>query len=236
MTIRGEGVYDYRQADGAAEGAAAAGSRRGPVEHRPITELLAPGALFMKNRGAGVPADKWVRVDTRTRCPTGTSSPAGRPIRSPPPRCCAGRGRRRTWGRTEVAGTAVRHYRGTADLGGAAHAGLRREQEALSGGGERVRHRRGAVRRLPRRRGAHPQGPAPVQLRQRAAGGPVAVASTTLLYDFGASVRVRLPDERGHLRGQDRGASEGGAADGGRRTSPSVPCAVCRPLPTLGSR
>ena len=36
----------------------------GAEEHRPITELLAPGALYMKNRGAGVPADKWVRVDT----------------------------------------------------------------------------------------------------------------------------------------------------------------------------
>jgi uncharacterized protein len=36
-------------------------------EQRPITELLAPGALFMKNRGAGVPPDKWVRIDTGTR-------------------------------------------------------------------------------------------------------------------------------------------------------------------------
>ncbi len=32
--------------------------------HRPITELLTPGALYMKNRGAGVPDGKWVRIDT----------------------------------------------------------------------------------------------------------------------------------------------------------------------------
>ena len=30
----------------------------GTSEHHPITELLTPGALFMKNRGAGVPADQ----------------------------------------------------------------------------------------------------------------------------------------------------------------------------------
>ena len=65
VTIRGEGVYDYRERLGRLK-VLLPQDPAGASEHRPITELLAPGALFMKNRGAGVPADKWVRVDTAT--------------------------------------------------------------------------------------------------------------------------------------------------------------------------
>lgn len=65
VTIRGEGVYDYRAHVGQLK-VVLPQDPSGAEEHRPITELLAPGALYMKNRGAGVPADKWVRVDTAT--------------------------------------------------------------------------------------------------------------------------------------------------------------------------
>ena len=66
VTIRGEGVYDFSEADGAARGRCCPRTRRA----RPSTGRSPncwPRALcIMKNRGAGVPADKWVRVDTTT--------------------------------------------------------------------------------------------------------------------------------------------------------------------------
>ncbi|MEV5463402.1 hypothetical protein AB0L17_35435, partial [Streptomyces cellulosae] len=65
VTIRGAGVYDFRERMGQLK-VLLPQDPAGAAERRPITELLAPGALFMKNRGAGVPPDKWVRVDTRT--------------------------------------------------------------------------------------------------------------------------------------------------------------------------
>lgn len=63
VTIRGEGGVDFRNRLGQLLVMLPA-DVTGKAGHRPITELLAPGALYMKNRGAGVPADKWVRVDT----------------------------------------------------------------------------------------------------------------------------------------------------------------------------
>lgn len=63
VTIRGEGGYDFRRRTGRLQ-VVLPKDPAGTSEHRPITELLTPGALYMKNRGAGVPADKWVRVDT----------------------------------------------------------------------------------------------------------------------------------------------------------------------------
>ncbi|GAA3488203.1 MULTISPECIES: hypothetical protein [Streptomyces] len=63
VTIRGTGVYDFRRSRGQLEVLLPTGPA-GKQEHRPIIEVFVPGALFMKNRGAGVPADKWVRIDT----------------------------------------------------------------------------------------------------------------------------------------------------------------------------
>lgn len=65
VTIRGEGGYDFRRRTGRLQ-VVLPKDAAGTSEHRPITELLTPGALYMKNRGAGVPADKWVRVDITT--------------------------------------------------------------------------------------------------------------------------------------------------------------------------
>ena len=58
VTIRGEGVYDYRKRMGRLK-VLLPRDPAGQAARRPITELLAPGALFMKNRGAGVPARGW---------------------------------------------------------------------------------------------------------------------------------------------------------------------------------
>jgi hypothetical protein len=96
-------------------------------------------------------------------------------------------------GRTEVAGTPVRHYRGTADLDIAASSASKGQRSALRAAAKgfataevpfdaylddqgrlrKVRHRFSFVNGLRK--------------------GTVAVASTTLLYDFGAPADVRLP-------------------------------------------
>lgn len=192
VTIHGEGVYDFRRQVGQLK-VLLPQDPAGATAHRPIMELLAPGALFMKNRGAGVPADKWVRVDTRTLSDGnlvtgGATDPfvAAEVLRG---------ARTATYvGEKEIAGTSVRHYRGTADLGAAAQDATDGNKESLAAAAKgfatdrvpfdvyldddgrirKVRHRFSFVNGQP--------------------SGAVAVASTTLLYDFGAPVDVRLPD------------------------------------------
>jgi hypothetical protein len=191
VTIRGEGVYDYRSQLGRLKVLLPA-DPAGTSEHRPITELLAPGALFMKNRGAGVPADKWVRVDTATLS-DGNLVTGG--VTDPLAAAEVLRGTRTATyvGETQLAGTAVRHYRGTADLAKAARGASEGNRGPLASAAKgfasaqvpfdvylddegrirKVRHRFSFVG------GEH--------------NGNVAVASTTLLYDFGTPAHVRLP-------------------------------------------
>jgi hypothetical protein len=191
VTIRGEGVYDYRDRLGRLK-VTLPQDPAGDEEHRPITELLAPGALFMKNRGAGVPADKWVRVDTATLT-DGNLVTGG----ATDPYAAAEllRGVRKVTyvGRTEVAGTPVRHYRGVADIGLAA-----RSATADGKGPLRAAAKGFATAEVPFDAYLDDQGRIRkvchrfsfVNGRQKAA---VAVASTTLLYDFGIPADVRLP-------------------------------------------
>jgi hypothetical protein len=191
VTIRGEGVYDYRRQLGRLK-VVLPQDPAGTNEHRPITELLAPGALFMKNRGAGVPADKWVRVDTATLS-DGNLVTGG--ATDPLAAAEVLRGTRSATyvGETEVAGAAVRHYRGTADLGAAARgasAGNRGPLAAAAKGFATAvvpfdvyLDDEGRIRKI-RHRFSFVSG-------ER--NGTVAVASTTLLYDFGVRTDVRLP-------------------------------------------
>jgi hypothetical protein len=194
VTIRGEGVYDYRERLGRLK-VLLPQDPAGTSEHRPITELLAPGALFMKNRGAGVPADKWVRVDTATLSDGnlvtgGATDPlvAAEVLRGT---------RTATYvGATELAGTEVRHYRGTADLTAAARGASGADKEVLAAAAKGFATAavpfdvylddRGRVRKV-RHRFSFVNG------RQQ---GTVAVASTTLMYDFGVATDVRLPAAR----------------------------------------
>ncbi|MEV5353346.1 hypothetical protein AB0N88_13460 [Streptomyces sp. NPDC093516] len=193
VTIRGAGVYDYRKRLGELrvllpqDPAAAA-------ERRTVTELLAPGALFMKNRGAGVPPDKWVRVDTRTLS-DGNLVTGGATDPFTAAEVLRGTRTATYLGRTEVAGTGVRHYRGTADLSDAARRASDGNEEALRAAAkgfataevpfDAYLDDEGRIRKV-RHRFSFVNG-------QRKS--PVAVASTTLLYDFGAPARVRLPDD-----------------------------------------
>ncbi|MFF8016020.1 hypothetical protein [Streptomyces sp. NPDC007929] len=191
VTIRGAGVYDYRKRLGRLK-VLLPQDPAGVAERRPITELLAPGALFMKNRGAGVPADKWVRVDTRTLS-DGNLVTGGATDPFTAAEVLLGTRTATYLGRTQVAGSGVRHYRGTAHLGDAARRateGNKGPLKAAAGGFatatvpfDAYLDDEGRIRKV-RHRFSFLNG------RQKS---PVAVASTTLLYDFGASVRVRLP-------------------------------------------
>lgn len=192
VTIRGEGVYDYRKRLGRLKVLLPQGPA-GETVRRPITELLAPGALFMKNRGAGVPADKWVRVDTGTLT-DGNLVTGGATDPFAAAEVLLGTRSATFVGRTEVAGTKVLHYRGTADLEKASRAASEANRGPLGAAAKgfatvrvpfdvylddegrirKVRHRFSFVNGLQ--------------------ADPVAVASTTLLYDFGTPADVRLPE------------------------------------------
>ncbi|MDX6362130.1 MAG: hypothetical protein QOC85_1133 [Streptomyces sp.] len=191
VTIRGEGVYDYEERLGQLK-VMLPQDPAGAAEHRPITELLAPGALFMKNRGAGVPADKWVRVETATLS-DGNLVTGGATDPFTAAELLRGTRTATYVGETEVAGTAVRHYRGTADLELAARRASAGHRDALKAAAKGFATAvvpfdvylddQGRIRKV-RHRFSFVNG-------QRK--GTVAVASTTLLYDFGAPVDVRLP-------------------------------------------
>ncbi|MFF0063799.1 hypothetical protein ACFYRC_20055 [Streptomyces sp. NPDC005279] len=200
VTIRGEGGYDFRRRTGRLR-IVLPKDPAGADEHRPITELLTPGALYMKNRGAGVPADKWVRVDTTALedgnlVTGGATDPlaAAELLRS---------ARDVTYvGEEALAGTRVRHYRGTTDIAQAARVAEPHARASLAAAAKgfakdivpfdvyldddgrlrKVRHRFSFTNH----------------------GRPVAVTSTTLLYDFGAPVAVRLPDQRDIYAGKIR--------------------------------
>lgn len=193
VTIRGEGVYDYRRQRGELK-VLLPQDPAGTSEHRPITELLAPGALFMKNRGAGVPSDKWVRVETASLS-DGNLVTGGATDPFAAAELLRGTRSATYVGETEVAGAQVRHYRGVADLTVAAKDASAGNGSALGAAAKGFATARvpfdvyldddGRIRKV-RHRFSFVNG------QQE---GTVAVASTTLLYDFGVAVDVRLPDD-----------------------------------------
>ncbi|MGW4561470.1 hypothetical protein ACWEN3_03350 [Streptomyces sp. NPDC004561] len=209
VTIRGRGVYDYRHRLGQLT-VVLPEDPAGASEHRPITELLAPGALFMKNRGAGVPTDKWVRVETASLS-DGNLVTGGATDPYAAAEVLRGTREAAFVGRTEVGGIAVRHYRGTADLSRAARyasADVRASLAAAAKGFATAEvpfdvylDDQGRIRKL-RQRFSFVNG------RQKT---PVAVASTLLLYDFGAPVDVRLPRSRDIYAGR---IAEGDGGEG----------------------
>ncbi|MBD0840454.1 MULTISPECIES: hypothetical protein [unclassified Streptomyces] len=194
VTIRGEGVYDYRKQMGRLR-VLLPQDPAGETVHRPITELLAPGALYMKNRGAGVPDDKWVRVET-AGLSDGNLVTGG--VTDPFAAAELLRGARSVTfvGDEQLAGVAVRHYRGTADLRRAAESASPGGRDSLAAAAKGF-----ASSQVPFDVYLDEQGRIR-KVRHRfsfvnAQGGvrdSVAVASTTLLYDFGVAVDVRLPD------------------------------------------
>ncbi|WP_333745036.1 hypothetical protein [Streptomyces ardesiacus] len=214
VTIRGEGVYDFEERLGQLK-VRLPQDPAGASEHRPITELLAPGALFMKNRGAGVPDDKWVRVETASLS-DGNLVTGGATDPFAAAEVLRGTRTATYVGRTELAGTEVRHYRGTADLAQAARGASRANKKALAAAAEGFATAEvpfdaylddeGRIRKVRHRfsfANGHEDG-----------SGTVDVASTTLLYDFGAAVRVRLPEDRDIYAGRIAEEPGGAAVDG----------------------
>jgi len=214
VTIRGQGVYDYRASVGRLK-VVLPQDPSGAEEHRPITELLAPGALYMKNRGAGVPADKWVRVETASLS-DGNLVTGG----ATDPLAAAEllRGARRVTyvGKSEFAGVAVRHYRGIIDMTAAARAASPASRQSLAAAAKgfakdqvpfdvylddqgrirKVRHRFSFVNANVDAKGA---AAAPGKSGKREV---VDVASTTLLYGFGVPANIELPDTRDIFAGK----------------------------------
>ena len=192
VTIRGEGVYDFGERLGRLK-VLLPPDPTGADEHRPITELLAPGALYMKNRGAGVPPDKWVRLDTAALS-DGNLITGGATDPLAAAELLRGARTATFVGHTQLAGTAVRHYRGTADLARAARVASAGSRVALGAAArgfatvdvpfDAYLDAEGRIRKV-RHRFSFVNDRRP---------GTVAVASTTLLFDFGAPVRVRLPE------------------------------------------
>lgn len=155
----------------------------------------------MRNRGAGVPADKWVRVDTTTLA-DGNLVTGG--VTDPMAAAELLRGARRVTyvGRTVLAGVPVRHYRGTAEIGLAARGAGPGSRGALTAAAKGFRtdtvpfdaylDDQGRLRKVRHRFSFANEGP------------PVEVVSTTLLFGFGAPVSVRLPDGRDIYTGRIR--------------------------------
>ncbi|MFI6347659.1 hypothetical protein [Streptomyces sp. NPDC050560] len=193
VTIRGEGVYDYRARTGRLK-VLLPPDPGGTEEHRPITELLAPGALYMKHRGAGVPDDKWVRVDTASLT-DGNLVTGGATDPLTAAQILRGAGQVTYVGSVDLAGVRVRHFRGVADLGSAARAvGEGSGGASLAAAAKGFSRTRvpfdvyldgdGRIRKL-RHRFSYDNGEG---------ARPVEVTSVVLLYDFGAGAEVALPE------------------------------------------
>ncbi|MET9495808.1 hypothetical protein [Streptomyces sp. NPDC006552] len=200
VTIRGTGVYDYRKGVGKLT-VRLPQDAAGAQEHRPITELLSPGALFMKNRGAGVPADKWVRVATASLT-DGNLVTGG----ATDPLAAAEllRGARGVSyaGESDLAGVRTRHYTGTVDVAVAARAASAGTRQALAAAAKGFARKPvpfdvyldddGLIRKI-----RHRFSFANAQEKK-----DIAVASTTLLYGFGEPAGVRLPRKKDIFAGE----------------------------------
>lgn len=188
ITIRGEGGVDFKKRMGQLLVMLPA-DVTGKPEHRPITELLVPGALYMKNRGAGVPDDKWVRLDTASLS-DGNLVTGGATDPLAAAELLRGAQEVTYVGQDEVSGTKVRHYRGTTDIGRAAQSaspGVKGALEAAAKGFSKdsvpfdaYLDEEGRLRKV-RHRFTYVK------------NGVIDVSSTTLLYGFGTPVTVVLP-------------------------------------------
>ncbi|WP_324795094.1 hypothetical protein SJX93_19230 [Streptomyces cyaneofuscatus] len=206
VTIRGEGTYDFRTQMGRLK-VVLPTDAAGADDRRPITELLAPGALYMKNRGAGVPDDKWVRIDT-TALEDGNLVTGGVTDPMAAAELLRGAADVTYEGKSELAGVTVHHYRGVADLNRAARAASQRSRGALSAAAkgfskdavpfDAYLDEEGRLRKVRHRFSFASEG------REGQEAAEVTVVSTLLLYGFGAPVTVKLPDEDDIYTGEIR--------------------------------
>ncbi|MFE0764148.1 hypothetical protein [Streptomyces smyrnaeus] len=196
VTIEGRGAFDLAARTGRLRVMLPPGvDGARPGERRLVRELVTPGALYMRHR-AGVPADKWVRVDT-TGLPDGNLVTGG--ATDPVTAAQLLRGARRVVheGVTELDGSRVWHYSGVVDIERAAEGApplARRQLKAAEKGfsGRMVPFdayldAQGRLRKVQHRFtfAADPDGPPDADYT---------VSSTTTLHAFGVRVRIRMPD------------------------------------------
>ncbi|MFD9721920.1 hypothetical protein [Streptomyces sp. NPDC059076] len=201
VTLHGEGRYDFARGMGRLT-VTLPEDLAGAEEHRPVVELLAPGALYMKNRGAGVPADKWVRIDTSTLA-DGNLVTGGATDPLTAAELLRGAGDVVYLGEKVFEGGAVRHFRGSTDLSRAARVARPAARPALAAAAKGFARDRvafdvylddeGRMRKV-RHRFTFANG-----------DGTVTVTSITVLDGFGLPVAVRLPAERDIYAGRIRG-------------------------------
>lgn len=196
VTLHGDGGYDFRGRRGTLRLMLPTGPS-GQQEHRPMVEVFVPGSLFMKNRGAGVPAGKWVRIETAgladgNLVTNGATDPQA-----------AVELLRGASGVAYLAETdGLRHYRGVTDLGRAARAAAPELRGAL-GAAAKGFFRKG----VPFDAYLDPVGRVRKVRYQFAFvndGKAVAVTSTTSLEAFGRPVRIVLPPAKDIYAGKIR--------------------------------
>ncbi|MFD7924049.1 hypothetical protein ACFV3R_33200 [Streptomyces sp. NPDC059740] len=208
VAIRGTGVFDYGTGRGRLELVLPEPAEAGTDGGRPITEVFVPGALYMKNRGAGVPADKWVRIDTGGLT-DGNFVTGGATDPLSAAELLRGAREVRLLGEERLDGVAVRHYRGTADFAAAARAVPAARAEAGAGRDAAVRasHARAALTAAAKgfsgdgvtfdvyldRAGRLRKAEEHFVFVNGTPGGS-RVTSTTVLAGFGTPVHVTLPD------------------------------------------
>ncbi|MGD9484496.1 hypothetical protein WDH52_14770 [Streptomyces sp. TRM70308] len=125
LTVRGVGVFDYGRRLGRLEVSLPDGRQR------PVTQVIAPGSLYMKHRGAGVPADKWVEVDPR-RLADGNLVANGATDPLTAAELLRGATAVRYAGAGAAEGEPVRRYTGTTDVAAAARSATGRTREQLA--------------------------------------------------------------------------------------------------------
>ncbi|GAA1932804.1 lipoprotein [Streptomyces sodiiphilus] len=202
ITLHGEGGFDYTRGVGELLVSL-------PNQEEPVTELFVDGALYMKNRGAGVPADKWVRLET-AELSDGNLVTGGATHPMAAAELLRGVQQAAELGTKEVDGEILWRYQGVTDIAVAAEAAQGRagEQLAAAIGGfmdtavpfEAYVDGNGLLRKVRHR----------FRFASSSAGFPdgIDVVSTVTVYGFGTPVRVALP-EPGDIYAGTIGASVG---------------------------
>ncbi|MEU4897708.1 hypothetical protein AB0B12_33705 [Streptomyces sp. NPDC044780] len=204
VSIRGSGAYDFEKRLGRLR-LLLPRDATGTAEHAPITELLASGALFMRNRGAGIPRDKWVRVDTAD-VPDGNLVTGGATDPLTAAELLRGVRKASLVGEEGLGGDLVRHYRGTTDIGRAARVASGGARGSLVAAARGFAERAvpfdayldglGRLRQVRHRFTVSGRGDGQGESEGSGAAGrrgALRVASTTELYDFGTPAVVELP-------------------------------------------
>ncbi|MBA0053806.1 hypothetical protein E0L36_23995 [Streptomyces sp. AJS327] len=191
VTVDGKGAFDFRKRTGRLTLRLPVGtSGARPGERRVVRELVTPGALYLKNRGGGVPPDKWVRVRTaELRDGNLVTGGATDPVSAS--ELLRGARQVRFQSARRLSGERVWGYSGVVDLERAAATAYPAWRAQLASAAKGFSERsvpfdayldgQGRLRK--------------VQYRFRVAGMAGGVTSTTVLFGFGEPVNVTMPPE-----------------------------------------